>query len=60
MVKKMISNPLQELQRKVQEELVRKTAKQNELVPLDRDPVPEKYRTELDRYFERLGEERSK
>ncbi|MBU6385499.1 MAG: hypothetical protein KGS49_06140 [Planctomycetes bacterium] len=60
MVKKMISSPLQELQRKVQEELVRKTAKQNELVPLDRDPVPEKYRTELDRYFERLGEERSK
>jgi hypothetical protein len=60
MVKKMISSPLQELQNKVQEELVRKTAKQNELVPLDRDPVPEKYRTELDRYFERLGEERSK
>jgi hypothetical protein len=60
LVKKLISDPLQELQRKLQQELVRKTAKQNELVPLDRDPVPEKYRTELDRYFERLGEERSK
>jgi hypothetical protein len=60
LVKKMISNPLQELQRRVREELVRKTAKQNELVPLDRDPVPEKYRSELDRYFERLGGEQSK
>jgi hypothetical protein len=60
LVKKVISDPLQELQRKVQQELIRKTAKQNELVPLDRDPVPEKYRIELDRYFESLGEERSK
>jgi hypothetical protein len=60
LVKKMISNPLQELQRRVQEELVRKTAKQNELVPLDRDPVPERFRSELDRYFERLGGEQSK
>jgi len=56
----MISNPQQEMQRRVQEELVRKTAKQNELVPLDRDPVPERFRSELDRYFERLGGERSK
>jgi hypothetical protein len=60
LVKKMVSNPLKELQRKVQEELVRKTAKQNELIPLDRDPVPEKFRSELDRYFERLGGEQSK
>ena len=60
LVKKMISNPLQELQRRVQEELVRKTAKQNELVPLDRDPVPERFRSELDRYIERLGGEQSK
>ena len=60
LVKKMVSNPLKELQRKVQEELVRKTAMQNELIPLDRDPVPEKFRSELDRYFERLGGEQSK
>lgn len=60
LVKKMISDPLKELQRKVQEELVRKTAKQNELVPLDRDPVPDKFRSGLDRYFERLGGEQSK
>ncbi|MFM8216020.1 MAG: hypothetical protein ACKN82_15445 [Pirellula sp.] len=60
LVKKMVSDPLKELQRKVQEELVRKTAKQNELVPLDRDPVPDKFRSGLDRYFERLGGEQSK
>ncbi|MCY3005121.1 MAG: hypothetical protein NTV29_03975 [Planctomycetota bacterium] len=60
LVKKMISNPLQDLQRRVQEELVRKTAKENELVPLDRDPVPERFRSELDRYFERLGGEQTK
>ena len=60
LVKKMISNPLQELQRRVQEELVRKTAKENELVPLDRDPVPDRFRSELDRYFERLGGEQNK
>jgi hypothetical protein len=60
LVKKMISDPLQELQRRVQEELVRKTAKENELVPLDRDPVPDRFRSELDRYFERLGGEQTK
>ncbi len=60
LVKKMVSDPLKELQRKVQEEFVRKTAKQNELVPLDRDPVPDKFRSSLDRYFERLGGEQSK
>ena len=60
LVKKMISNPLQELQRRVQEELVRKTAKENELVPLDRDPVPDRFRSELDSYFERLGGEQNK
>jgi hypothetical protein len=60
LVKKMISNPLQELQRRVQEELIRKTAKENELVPLDRDPVPDRFRSELDRYFERLGGEQTK
>ncbi|MCE2753558.1 MAG: hypothetical protein LW720_16910, partial [Pirellula sp.] len=60
LVQKMISNPLQELQRRVQEELVRKTAKENELVPLDRDPVPDRFRSELDRYFERLGGEQTK
>jgi hypothetical protein len=60
LVKKLISNPLQELQRRVQEELVRKTAKENELVPLDRDPVPDRFRSELDRYFERLGGEQTK
>jgi hypothetical protein len=60
LVKKLISNPLQELQRRVQEELIRKTAKENELVPLDRDPVPDRFRSELDRYFERLGGEQTK
>jgi hypothetical protein len=60
LVKKLISNPLQELQRRVQEELVRKTAKENEIVPLDSDPVQDRFRSELDRYFERLGGEQTK
>jgi hypothetical protein len=55
LVKELISDPLKDLQKKVREELLRKTAKQNELVPLDRDPVPERFQRKLDRYFEELG-----
>lgn len=60
LVKELISDPLKDLQKKVREELLRKTAKQNELVPLDRDPVPERFQRKLDRYFEELGTGESK
>lgn len=55
LVKKLVSDPLKDLQKKVKEELLRKSAKQNEIVPLDRDPVPERFQSKLDRYFEELG-----
>jgi len=55
LVKKLVSEPLKDLQKKVKEELLRKSAKQNEIVPLDRDPVPERFQSKLDRYFEELG-----
>ena len=45
--------PLVELQRQVDDELLRRTS--DELVPIDRVPVPERFRTQVERYYERLG-----
>ena len=55
LVRKLIANPLQELRSEVNEELMRLAAERNELVPIDRDPVPSQYQKQLDRYYENLG-----
>ncbi len=53
-VRETIAEPLAELQNRVSEELLRRSAK-DALVPLNRDPVPTQYADQVQRYFERLG-----
>ena len=54
LVKMKIAKPLAELQDRVSEELIRRSGK-DDLVPLDRDPVPAQYQDAVRRYYERLG-----
>ena len=54
MVKTKISAPLADLRNRVTEELARRESKEN-LVPIDRDPVPTKYAERVRRYYEELG-----
>lgn len=49
-----IVQPLVELRNRVTEELARREAK-NPLSPLDRDPVPTRYREQVRRYYTELG-----
>ncbi|MEW4488676.1 hypothetical protein AB1L42_11370 [Thalassoglobus sp. JC818] len=54
MVRTKIYGPLLELQTLVAEELARRDPNER-LVPIDRDPVPDKYRSLLDSYYEQLS-----
>jgi hypothetical protein len=54
LVRASVVEPLNELQRRVGEELLRREPKDS-LVPIDGDPVPDKYAEEVRRYYERLG-----
>ena len=54
MVKMKIGTPLAELRNRLTEELARRESKEN-LVPIDRDPVPTKYAERVRRYYEDLG-----
>jgi hypothetical protein len=56
-VKSKISTPLAELRNRLTEELARRESKEN-LVPIDRDPVPTKYAERVRRYYEELGRSR--
>jgi hypothetical protein len=49
-----ILQPLDEIRRQVAEELAKRES-DKALVPIDRDPVPGKYRDLVRRYYERLG-----
>lgn len=49
-----IANPLLELRDRVAEELARRE-KPDSLVPIDRDPVPNKFNDLVRRYYEKLG-----
>jgi hypothetical protein len=57
LVKSKISTPLVELRNRLTEELARRESKEN-LVPIDRDPVPTKYAERVRRYYEELGRSR--
>lgn len=57
MVKTKIGTPLAELRNRLTEELARRESKEN-LVPIDRDPVPTKYAERVRRYYEELGRSR--
>ena len=54
MVKSKIATPLAELRNRVNEELARRESSDN-LVPIDRDPVPNKFSDLVRRYYEKLG-----
>jgi hypothetical protein len=55
LVDEMIAQPLRELKREVRAELLRRTAAKNQLVPIDRDPVPAEFSEAVQRYYENLG-----
>jgi hypothetical protein len=56
-VKSKIGAPLAELRNRLTEELARRESKEN-LVPIDRDPVPAQYAERVRRYYEELGRSR--
>lgn len=53
----LVSKPLNELRKRVAEE-IRRRESPNALVPIDRDPVPPEFTEPLRRYYERLGSDR--
>jgi hypothetical protein len=55
LVEKMIARPIRELRQHVAEELLRRSAEKNSVVPIDRDPVPARFVEQVRRYYERLG-----
>jgi hypothetical protein len=54
LVRMQVANPLAELSRRVNDELLRRQNRQN-VVPLDRDQVPPRYSEKTRKYYERLG-----
>ncbi len=60
LVERLITQPMDQLRSRIAQELLRKTAEKNQIVPLDRDPVPRQFQKALDSYFERLGSESPK
>lgn len=50
----LVANPIRELRDRVAEE-VRKRQSPDDLVPIDRDPVPPQFAEGVRRYYERLG-----
>lgn len=55
LVQRLITEPMEQLRQKISQELIRKSAERNQIIPLDRDPVPNQFRSALDKYFEQLG-----
>jgi hypothetical protein len=54
LVRTQITNPLNELRQQISEKLAQ-LASDDALVPIDRDPVPERFADVVRRYFENLG-----
>lgn len=52
-VREMIAQPLSDLEREVNAELLRRTS--DELVPLDRNPIPAEFEPAVQEYYKRLG-----
>jgi hypothetical protein len=53
-LRSQIAEPLVEVRNRINEELARRASKDS-LVPIDRDPVPQKYSELVRRYYEKLG-----
>ena len=58
LVRENLLNPLVELQQQIHEEVLRHQSR-DALVPIDRDPVPDRYSEQVKRYYEQLGNERA-
>ena len=54
LVRTSVHEPMIELQRQLSEEIARRESPDS-LVPVDRDPVPSRYRDLVRSYYERLG-----
>ena len=54
LVRKEILQPMVELQDRIREEILKKDTKKSR-VPIDRDPVPNKYAEMVRRYYEEIG-----
>ena len=54
LVRMQILEPLSEIQEQLKEEIARRESPDS-LVPIDRDPVPDKYAELVRRYYERIG-----
>ncbi|MEM7233505.1 MAG: hypothetical protein AAF517_15110 [Planctomycetota bacterium] len=54
LVRKSILEPLNELKKRLDDELKRRESKDS-LVPIDRDPVPDEYSERVKEYYRRLG-----
>ena len=55
LVRELVAVPLEELRIRVSQELLRRSAKRNEVVPIDRDPVPQQFTRQVEEYYEQLG-----
>lgn len=55
LVKTSVYEPLVELQQKLGEEISRRETGNESMAPVDRDPVPTRYRDLVKSYYERLG-----
>jgi hypothetical protein len=53
-VRAQIAQPLAEVRSRINEELARRESNDS-LVPIDRDPVPQKFSELVRRYYEKLG-----
>ena len=54
LVRLSIFEPLQDLQMKIQDELIRKTNRKSK-VPIDRDPVPNQFKDAVRKYYQNIG-----
>lgn len=54
-VEETIARPLRELTKNVAQELLRRSADRHAVVPIDRDPVPERFSEAVQQYYESLG-----
>lgn len=54
-IEQLIAKPLRELKTNVAIELLRRSADRHAIVPLDRDPVPDRFGDAVRRYYENLG-----
>jgi hypothetical protein len=55
LVREMVAQPLSELRREISQELLRRSGDRLDLVPIDRDPVPDQFTEQVRRYYENLG-----